>query len=126
MAVRDVRGDAGIDVAADLAPSSAPGTRARLSGWRRWALGLAAPALLLLVWSLASASGELSGRLLPPPGDVARSARDFFAGDKRPEIPGVTPFAGAAAYVSKPDIDGLLAAVTALLRDKGRAAAGEL
>jgi DNA-binding response OmpR family regulator len=33
--------------------------------------------------------------------------------------------AGAAAYVSKPDIDALLAAVTGLLRDKGRAAAGE-
>ena len=33
--------------------------------------------------------------------------------------------AGAAAYVSKPDIDGLLAAVNGLLRDKGRAAAGE-
>ena len=33
--------------------------------------------------------------------------------------------AGAAAYVSKPDVDGLLAAVTGLLRDKGRAAAGE-
>jgi len=96
MALQDVRGDAGIDVAADLAPSSAPGTRTRLHGWRRWALGLAVPALLLAVWWLASASGELSARLLPAPGDVARSGRDFFLGDKRPEIPGVVPFAGAA------------------------------
>lgn len=33
--------------------------------------------------------------------------------------------AGAAAYVSKPDVDALLAAVSGLLRDKGRAAASE-
>lgn len=96
MSLQDVRGDAEIDVAADLAPSNAPATRVRLSGWRRWALGLLVPAVLLLGWWLASASGELSGRLLPPPGDVARSARDFFVGDARPEIPGVTPFTGAA------------------------------
>ncbi len=101
MAVREVRGDAEIDVAADLAPSSAPAARARLAGWRRWALGLAVPVGLLLLWWLASASGQLSERLLPPPGDVARSARDFFVGDRRADVPGVTPFAGAAgAHVS--------------------------
>ena len=96
MAVQDVRGDAEIDVAADLPPSSAPATRIRLSGWRRWAIGLVVPAVLLLGWWVASTSGELSERLLPPPGDVARSARDFFVGDQRPPIPGVTPFSGAA------------------------------
>ncbi len=96
MALQDVRGDADVDVAADLAPSSAPATRTPLSGWRRWALGLAVPLLLVLVWWLAAASGHLSRRLLPPPADVASSAREFFVGEKRPEIPGVTPFSGAA------------------------------
>ncbi len=96
MAVRDLRGDADIDVAADLAPSSAPATRTRLAGWRRWAVGLGVPLLLLLAWWLASATGGLSARLLPRPADVAGSARDFFVGDKQPEVPGVTPFAGAA------------------------------
>ncbi len=96
MAVQDVRGDADNDVAADLAPSSVPATRTRLGGWRRWALGVAVPLLLLLGWWLASDSGHLSRRLLPPPGDVASSARDFFVGERRPEIPGVTPFSGAA------------------------------
>ena len=43
-----------------------------------------------------------------------------FASDKEEGM-----CAGAAAYVSKPDIDGLLAAVNGLVRDKGRAAAGE-
>jgi len=32
--------------------------------------------------------------------------------------------AGAASYVSKPDVDALLAAVAGLLRDRGRVAAG--
>lgn len=94
MAVRDAE----LDVATDLAPSSAPASavRKRLSGWRRWALGLVLPCVLVAVWAAAGATDQLSSRLLPPPTDVARSARDFFVGAKRPDIPGVVPFSGAA------------------------------
>jgi NitT/TauT family transport system permease protein len=48
------------------------------------------------MWGLLSATGALSPRLLPSPVTVLRSAGEFVSGDKRPAVPGVVPFAGAA------------------------------
>ena len=95
MTVGELHSDAALD-AAVIAPSEAPATRTALRGWRRAAVGLALPALLVAAWALASASGRLSPRLLPPPSKALASARDFVAGEPRPALPGVVPFSGAA------------------------------
>ena len=96
MALREAEGDAGIDLGDVLGPTSDIATRRRLSGWRRLAVGLAFPAVLLGLWSLLSATGVLSERLLPAPVDVLHSARDFLFAPKRAGVPGVVPFRGAA------------------------------
>ena len=94
MALRE--GDTGLDLGDVLGPSSDVATRRRLSGWRRMALGLAFPALLLTLWAVLSATGVLSERLLPAPVDVLKSGRDFLVAPKRSAVPGVVPFRGAA------------------------------
>ena len=91
-----LREDAGLDLGDVLAPSSEVATRRRLSGWRRLAVGLALPVGLIALWSVLSATGVLSDRLLPAPADVVRSGRDFFMAPKRAAVPGVVPFRGAA------------------------------
>ncbi len=96
MALREAEGGSGLDLGDVLGPSSDIATRGRLSGWRRMAVGLALPAVLLALWSVLSATGVLSERLLPAPVDVLKSGRDFFAAPKRPAVPGVVPFRGAA------------------------------
>jgi ABC-type nitrate/sulfonate/bicarbonate transport system permease component len=96
MALREAEGDAGLDLGDVLGPSSDIATRRRLSGWRRVALGLAFPALLIAVWSVLSATGVLSQRLLPAPIDVLKSGRDFVVAPKRSSVPGVVPYRGAA------------------------------
>jgi NitT/TauT family transport system permease protein len=96
MALREADGDAGLDLGDVLGPSSEIATRRRLSGWRRVAVGIALPAALLTVWSILSATGVLSDRLLPAPADLARSARDFVVAPQREAVPGVVPFRGAA------------------------------
>ena len=96
MALREVEGDAGLDLGDVLGPSSDIETRSRLSGWPGIAVGLALPAVLIALWSVLSATGVLSERLLPAPVDVLRSGRDFFAAPTRPAVPGVVPFRGAA------------------------------
>ena len=96
MALREVEGDAGLDLGDVLAPSSEIAARGGLSGWRRIVVGLAFPTLLLTVWSILSATGLLSDRLLPAPADLARSAREFVVAPQREAVPGVVPFRGAA------------------------------
>jgi ABC-type nitrate/sulfonate/bicarbonate transport system permease component len=91
-----LREDAGLDLGEVLAPSSEVATRRRLSGWRRLAVGLTFPVVLLGLWSVLSATGVLSERLLPAPADVVRSGRDFLFAPKRAAVPGVVPFRGAA------------------------------
>ena len=95
MTVDELRGDAALD-AAVIVPSEAPATRAALRGWRRVVVGVVLPTLLVAAWALASASGRLSPRLLPPPSKVLASSRDFVAGEPRSALPGVVPFSGAA------------------------------
>jgi len=92
----EVKGDAGLLAGDELAPSHAAATRGQLPGWRRWAMGLVFPALLVAVWSVLSATGVLSDRLLPPPAELVRSARDFVVAPSRPPVPGVVPYRGAA------------------------------
>ena len=96
MVLPEVRSEPRLDFADDLLPSHAPATRNGLSGWRRLALGVAVPGLLVLGWCLADAAGVLSPRLLPPPSAVLHSARDFLFATKRPNVPGIVPFRGAA------------------------------
>jgi len=96
MALREVEGDAGLDLGDVLGPSSGIATRRRLSGWRGVAVGLALPALLLSVWSVLSATGVLSERLLPAPADLVRSAQEFVFAPSREAVPGVVRFKGAA------------------------------
>ena len=96
MALREAEGHAGLDLGDVLGPSSDIATRARLSGWRRTVVGLAFPAALLTLWSILSATGLLSDRLLPAPADLARSARDFVVAPERAPVPGVVQFKGAA------------------------------
>ncbi|MDP1807598.1 MAG: hypothetical protein Q8K72_20635, partial [Acidimicrobiales bacterium] len=96
MALREVEGDAGLDLGDVLGPSSDIATRGRLSGWRRIAVGMILPAALVALWSVLSATGVLSERLLPAPVDVLKSGRDFFVAPKRAAVPGVVPFRGAA------------------------------
>jgi len=97
MAVREADSDAGVDLAEDLAPSSPTATRRRISGWRRVAIGLALPAVLVTAWAFLSSSGVLSDRLLPAPLELVHTARDFVVAPKRAGVPGVVPFKGAAA-----------------------------
>ncbi|MDQ4098097.1 MAG: ABC transporter permease [Actinomycetota bacterium] len=96
MTVQAVNGDPGLDLADDLAPTSGHAIRQPLSGWRRVLVGVSVPVVLIVAWCVAAATGVLSQRLLPPPADVLGSARDFVLAPKRPAIPGVVPFAGAA------------------------------
>lgn len=96
MALREAEGGAGLDLGDVLGPSSDIPTRRRLSRWRRIAVGLAFPAVLLALWSVLSATGVLSERLLPAPVDVVKSGRDFVMAPKRTSVPGVVPFRGAA------------------------------
>ncbi len=96
MVLREAEGTAGLDLVDVLAPGSEIATRRPLHGWRRLAVGLAFPALLLAFWSILSATGVLSDRLLPPPARLAETAREFFVAPKRAPVPGVVPFKGAA------------------------------
>ena len=95
--LREAEDDAGVDLGDVLGPSSDIATRRRLSGWRRMAVGLAFPVLLVGLWSVLSATGALSERLLPAPADVLESGRDFLIAPERAAVPGVVPFRGAAA-----------------------------
>lgn len=96
MALQQIGGERGLDLAADLAPSAGLAARNPLSGWRRVLVGLVVPGLLVGAWFLASATGTLSPRLLPSPGDVLHSLHDFLFATRRPGVPGVIPFRGAA------------------------------
>jgi NitT/TauT family transport system permease protein len=96
VALREVEGGAGVDLGDVLGPSSDIATRRRLSGWRRLVVGLLFPAVLIGLWSVLSATGTLSDRLLPAPVELAHTARDFVVAPKRPSVPGVVPFKGAA------------------------------
>lgn len=91
-----LREDAGLDLGEVLGPSSDIATRRRLSGWRRLPLGLTFPIFLIALWSVLSATGAISERLLPPPADVIESGRQFLFGSRRSAVPGVVPFRGAA------------------------------
>lgn len=62
---------------------------------QRWALGLLAPALLIGLWELVSVLGWVAPNLLPSPGEVARSAWQFFFGARSANIPSVVAFSGA-------------------------------
>lgn len=95
-ALREAEGGAGLDLGEVLGPSSDIATRRRLSGWRRVAVGLVFPVVLIALWSVLSATGVLSERLLPAPVDVLKSGRDFLFASKRSAVPGVVPFRGAA------------------------------
>ncbi len=64
----------------------------------RLALGALVPTVLVLGWWAASRTGVLSPRLLPSPGRVLDSGRDFLFGQRsETRIPGVIPFKGGAA-----------------------------
>lgn len=96
MALREAESGTGPDLGDVLAPTSEIATRRRLAGWRRIAVGLAFPVVLVALWSALSATGALSERLLPAPVDVLKSGRDFLFAPKRAGVPGVIPFRGAA------------------------------
>lgn len=96
MSLQQIQGERGLDLAADMAPSTGLPARNPLRGWRRILVGVAVPGLLLSAWAIAGATGALSPRLLPPPGDVLHSVRDFLFATRRPGIPGIVPFKGAA------------------------------
>jgi NitT/TauT family transport system permease protein len=96
MALREVEGEAGLDLGDVLGPSSDIHTRRPLSGWRRVAAGVALPAVLIGLWSILSATGVLSDQIMPAPAELARTGRDFFVAPKRAPVPGVVPFKGAA------------------------------
>ncbi|MDP8936579.1 MAG: ABC transporter permease [Actinomycetota bacterium] len=96
MVLREVQGDAGLDLGDVLGPSSPPRTGRKVAGWRRVAMGLLLPVVLVAAWSVLSATGVLSDRLLPAPMELVRSSRDFVAAPSRPPVPGVVPFRGAA------------------------------
>ena len=96
MAVPGIGEEIGLDLADELIPGIAVTTRRGFVGWRRVAIGMAFPALLIVVWSVLSATGVLSDRLLPSPVELLHSARDFVIAPKRPPVPGVVPFKGAA------------------------------
>ena len=93
-------GTDGALVLGELPPASAPPRPARVAtGWAtRVAAGAAVPLLLVAAWWLASRTGALSPRLLPPPGKVLDSGGEFlFGGSGGRRIPGVIPFKGGAA-----------------------------
>ncbi len=96
MTILQVGGVPGFDPADDLAPTSATATRRPMTGWRRVAIGVAFPVVLIAIWSIFSAAGVISDNLLPAPVTVARSARDFVFAPDRSSFPGVVPFKGAA------------------------------
>lgn len=83
----------------DLPPvASSRSAGAGLGRAARLGLGAAMPAVLVLAWWMASRTGVLSPRLLPPPGRVVDSGRDFLFGSRsETRIPGVIPFKGGAA-----------------------------
>lgn len=85
----------------DLAPTSPLASPAAATGPGRLVrigIGALVPTVLVLGWWLAGRTGILSPRLLPPPGDVLESGREFLFGDASgPRIPGVIPFKGGAA-----------------------------
>jgi NitT/TauT family transport system permease protein len=92
---------AGVELG-DLAPSSPLAARPGGEGLDRLVrigLGAVVPILLVVAWWLAGRTGILSPRLLPPPGDVLDSGRQFLFGQTAdgPRIPGVIPFKGGAA-----------------------------
>ena len=92
--------DLGLDAGLDEVPPPAPSRErgATPSRVTRVAIGAAVPLALVLAWWVASRSGALSPRLLPPPGRVLDSGRDFLfgsAGESR--VPGVIPFKGGAS-----------------------------
>lgn len=62
---------------------------------RRWLLGAIAPALLVALWWLSSATGWANPALLPSPGRVATAGWSFFFGDNAATLPGVVRFDGA-------------------------------
>jgi len=83
----------------DLLPAAAP--RAGSAGPSRavrLAVGAVVPAALVVAWWAASRTGVLSPRLLPTPGKVLDSSREFlFGGTGGSRVPGVIPFKGGAA-----------------------------
>ena len=83
----------------DLPPAAPLAPAARAAGrLARIGLGAAVPAALVLAWWAAGRTGLLSPRLLPPPGDVLASGREFLFGDSGgTRVPGVVPFKGGAA-----------------------------
>ena len=94
----DERGRGGVDLGV-LQPGS-PLRRAGALPSRgvRIAVGALVPALLVLAWWVASRTGTLSPRLLPPPGRVLDSGREFLLGHGGgTRVPGVIPFKGGAA-----------------------------
>lgn len=95
MALREAHAGPGLDLGDLAGPSSAIDTRRRLTGWRRVVVGLAFPTVLVALWSVLSATGVLSDRLLPAPVDLYRSGREFFVAPTRAPVPGVVPFRGA-------------------------------
>jgi ABC-type nitrate/sulfonate/bicarbonate transport system permease component len=96
VALREAEGDAGLSLGDVLAPTSEIATRNRLSGWRRVAMGMLLPTLLVALWSVLSATGVLSDRLFPSPTQLAHSAHDFVLAPRREAVPGVIPFKGSA------------------------------
>lgn len=89
-----------VDELDDLPPArpTSPVTAAAPSRALRFTLGAVVPALLVLAWWAAGRTGVLSPRLLPPPGKVLDSGREFLFGDSGGRrIPGVIPFKGGAA-----------------------------
>jgi NitT/TauT family transport system permease protein len=96
VSLQEIRGERGLELAAELAPTTRVPGRNPMGGPRRLLLGLAVPVLLVAAWAIASATGTLSPRLLPSPVDVLHSLRDFVFATRRPGIPGVVPFKGAA------------------------------
>ncbi len=90
-------GRSGVDLD-DLPPAPPPrqagGAPSRVI---RFSAGAAVPALLVLGWWVASRTGILSPRLLPPPGKVLDSGYEFlFGGSGTSRTPGVIPFKGGA------------------------------
>ncbi len=83
----------------DLLPAAAPrAASACPSRAVRLAVGAVVPAALVVAWWAASRTGVLSPRLLPTPGKVLDSSREFlFGGTGGSRVPGVIPFKGGAA-----------------------------
>ena len=95
-ASKRVRGGLVPDAVGDVVEVVAPSGHVSRRRRRQPALGLVVPAALLGLWWLASSTGSISPRLLPPPAAVAEAAWDFVAGPGRATLPGVTRFSGGA------------------------------